>query len=178
MWITFTLIVASSSVILPASFDIKKNQICFLDKFRNYKCFKTGALVMAGRIFGVKIPSFNSESGSEFEGFLPQDIDDIEVADISDLDIEISSVSLEESDHDEDFGEERDQSDSGEYIPTWSQNLQEIDVDQFLGESGPNLPENFNPQTALPVEYFRQFSPESLFDDIIEYTKRYAKWKI
>ena len=133
---------------------------------------------MAGRIFGVKIPSFNSEFGSEFEGFLPQDIEDIEVPDISDSDIEISSVSLEESDHDEDFGEERDLSDSGEYIPTWSQNLEEIDVDQFLGESGPNLPENFNLQTALSVEYFRLFFPDSLFDDITEYTKRYAKWKI
>ena len=177
MWITFTLIVVSSSVILPASFDIKK-QICFLDKFWNYKCFKTGALVMAGRIFGVKIPSFNSESGSEFEGFFPQDIEDIEVPDISDLDIEISSVSSEESDHHEDFGEERDLSDSGKYIPTWSQNLKEIDVDQFLGESGPNLPENFNPQTALPVGYFRLFFPDILFDDITEYTKRYAEWKI
>ena len=45
MWITFTLIVVSSSVILPASFDIKTHT-CFLDKFWNYKCFKTGALIM------------------------------------------------------------------------------------------------------------------------------------
>ena len=106
MWITFTLIVVSSSVILPASFDIKKH-LCFLDKFWNYKCFKTGALIMAGRIFGVKIPSFNSESGSEFEGFLLQDIEDIEVSDISDSDIEISSLSSEESDHDEDLEEQK-----------------------------------------------------------------------
>ena len=118
---------------------------------------KTGALIMAGRIFDVKIPSFNC--GSEFEGFLPQDIEDIEVPDISDLDIKISSVSSEESDHDEDLGEERDLSDSGEYIPTWSQNLEEIDVDQFIRESGPNLPENFNLQTALPVEYFKTIFP-------------------
>ena len=68
---------------------------------------------MAGTILFVKIQSFNSESGSEFEGSLPQDIEDIEIPDISDSDIEISSVSSEESDHDEDFGEERDLSGSG-----------------------------------------------------------------
>ena len=59
---------------------------------------------MAGRIFGVKIPSFNLNLEVKFEGFLPQDIEDIEVSDISDSNIEMSSVSSEESDHDEDLG--------------------------------------------------------------------------
>ena len=178
MWITVAQLVLFASVLFTDLLETQKC-VCCLDKLWNYSSLKQEGVRMAGRIFGAKIPSFNPESGdSEFEGFLPQDIEDIIVPDISESDIEVSSVSSEESDHEENLGEERDFVEPGDITPVWSQNFQDVHVEQFLGESSANLPETFDPGTALPVDYFKLFFPDILFDEITNHTKQYAEWKI
>ena len=54
--------------------------------------------------------------------------------------------------------------------PEWLETFLPIYVNQFTQPTGPNLPEDFNTDTASPLEYFQLFFSNEVMETIVQST--------
>ena len=112
--------------------------------------------------------SEESDVESIFEGFEENEVGD----DVSDIDVGNISVSDVESSDDE----LSDDADDGDL--NWTDQFDDtFVVNDFREETGPQLPADFDVNTASPLDYFYLF-PLTLFVDIVAHTNNYAIWKM
>jgi hypothetical protein len=50
-------------------------------------------------------------------------------------------------------------------------------VEDFVGEPEPNLPDDFDVRTATPIDFFKLVFPVSFITYFVDMTNMYAKWK-
>ncbi|XP_033730112.1 piggyBac transposable element-derived protein 4-like [Pecten maximus] len=114
----------------------------------------------------------------EFDGFGPEDIES---------DIDLNDVLNELSTDDE--SENEDEPRPGTNVlpplgrpnvddPEWSRDFSPITVNAFVRETGPILPENFDVNSASPIDYFHIFFNENQFSAIARHTNNYARWRL
>ena len=136
----------------------------------------------------MEVFDFHEEDDDfEFEGFTPNDLplrvygrgnrqdsdSDNSVPNNSD-DIEVSSVSssnLSESDND-------DASVRYNYKPNWTRTFTDFTVPYFAQAVGPELPADFDVTTATPLDYFKLFIPDQVFEMMVENTNKYVDWSV
>ncbi|XP_041369900.1 piggyBac transposable element-derived protein 4-like [Gigantopelta aegis] len=107
----------------------------------------------------------HSDGDSSFEGFMESDI----LGDVSDTDVGDISVSDIESSDDEVSDDDMN----------WTDRFDNnFDVNDFLEETGPQLPPEFDVHTASPLDYFYLLFPVTLLIDIVGHTNNYAMWKM
>ena len=113
--------------------------------------------------------SEESDVESIFEGFEENEVGD----DVSDIDVGNISVSDVESSDDE----LSDDADDGDL--NWTDQFDDtFVVNDFREETGPQLPADFDVNTASPLDYFYLLFPLTLFVDIVAHTNNYAIWKM
>ncbi|WAR27304.1 PGBD4-like protein [Mya arenaria] len=54
----------------------------------------------------------------------------------------------------------------------------QLGIDDFHGEPGPQLPDDFDTVTATPLEYFLLIFPVQLIQALVAHTNAYSVWKI
>ena len=120
----------------------------------------------------------DSDSNSDFDGFVLQDVDvpggndnhsdNERVSAGSASDISLSDISSDDDDDDDD-----DEVDVE--APRWTNtNFQDTDVPYFTAPTGPAYPGDFNPREATPLQYFQLFMTDELLGIILENTNKYA----
>jgi hypothetical protein len=120
--------------------------------------------------------NYESDSGSEFEGFSVEEVrqaeenlnryEDEYVGNVSD--VEISSESEYESDNETQISDDENEQHVGE---NWSSDFNPIVLEDFLGNPGPsNILENM----ANELNFFYQTFPEELYEFIADQTNLYA----
>ena len=119
----------------------------------------------------------SSDSGSDFEGFNQQDVDDAQanvLSDVNESDIEVSEIDSE-SDSDQ-SGASDHNSDDGEGADIdWSANTHDVVLNPFQQRTGPN---HGLPPEANELDYFFCFWGDDWFDMIAQETNRYAEQRI
>ena len=55
--------------------------------------------------------------------------------------------------------------------------IRSIEVKPFVQESGPNLPDDFDPARWCPIDYFNLLFEPQMFAEIANYTNSYATFK-
>ncbi|XP_060579431.1 piggyBac transposable element-derived protein 4-like [Ruditapes philippinarum] len=99
--------------------------------------------------------NFDSDDDSDFSGFGP-----------SDIDLSSSDSSSDDDDNVADAG-----------ASTWTNRLLPPRVEDFAGEPGPNLPDDFDVSTASPLDFFKLVFPVSLITYLVDMTNLYANWR-
>lgn len=59
---------------------------------------------------------------------------------------------------------------------TWTQDFKPIRLHNFTEPTGPNLPANFDTSTAQPVDYFKLFFTDEIFDEITKNSNAYQAY--
>ena len=59
----------------------------------------------------------------------------------------------------------------------WTNDFGENKVEPFVQESGPNLPDDFDPARWCPIDYFNLLFEPQMFAEIVNYTNSYATFK-
>ena len=64
--------------------------------------------------------------------------------------------------------------------PDWqTEHFRDFHVPPFRGQQpGPRLPDDFNVETAKPIDYFQLFFSDELLNSIVQHTNSYAVWAI
>ena len=120
----------------------------------------------------------DNDSEVEFEGFSQEFIsDDLPDSEESDFDINISSSEDSNSDSDNDSDNDVDIA-TEEHLPDWTDNFRDdgVYVPGFTHVMGPILPNDFNVETALPIEYFHLFVTDAIVTDFVKYTNSYSRY--
>ena len=124
----------------------------------------------------------SSDNEAEFAGFTNEDIEnsnDSYVPDSDpDSDITISSVhSSDMSDFGESVGESGNDNDIVVVPDEWTCDFGEIEVEPFVQESGPVLPDDFDPTRWHPIDYLNLLFKPEMFMEIANHTNNYAIFK-
>ena len=61
--------------------------------------------------------------------------------------------------------------------PEWSQNFSDVHVRQFRGDGAANLPQDFDVNTATPLEYFQLFFTNNVLETIVENTNKFQQFR-
>ena len=64
--------------------------------------------------------------------------------------------------------------------PDWqTEHFRDFHVPPFRGQQpGPRLPDDFNVETAKPIDYFQLFFSDELLNSIVQHVNSYAVWAI
>ena len=124
----------------------------------------------------------SSDNEAEFAGFTNEDIEntnDSYVPDSDpDSDITISSVhSSDITNFGESDGESGIDNDNAVVPDEWTCDFGEIEVEPFIQESGPVLPDDFDPTRWHPMDYLNLLFKPEMFTEIANHTNNYAIFK-
>ena len=116
--------------------------------------------------------SDNSENHNDANDVCNADPMDInENIPMDDLCVDLDNLGSNNQNGDEMF-------DSLQKDPEWSETFLPIHVNQFNQLTGSNLPQDFNMDTASPLEYFQLFFSNEVMEKIVQNTNAYVQYSV
>ena len=112
-----------------------------------------------------------------YDLFDESDVEDFAGFNESDLDVGDSESDRSDSSDNSD-GEQDDRNAAGNGDIVWTNVFGAVNIAEFTHDVGPILPDNFDPATASPLDYFKLFIPSAVISSMTRFTNSYARWKI